>query len=100
MTYIYIYTGTPFGLRSSQRSIRVARRGHDIDYSNKCFPSSLEVDTHAQIMDALQSATALIMWKLKVSKQSSMGIGSSHTHFNLRRLFFFVLMKNNELIMD
>ena len=34
--------------------------------------------THAQIMDALQSATAL-MWKLKVSKQSSMGIGSSHT---------------------
>ena len=89
MTYIYkyiyiyyivgIYTGTPFSLRSSQRSIRVARRGHDIDYSNKCFPSSLEVDTHAQIMDALQSATALIMWKLKVSKQSSMGIGSSHT---------------------
>ena len=76
---IHIYTGTPFRLRSSQRSIRVARRGHDIDYSNKCFPSSLEVDTHAQIMDALQSATALIMWKLKVSKQSSMGIGSSHT---------------------
>ena len=43
--HTYIYTGTPFSLRSSQRSIRVARRGHDIDYSNKCFPSSFEVDT-------------------------------------------------------
>ena len=35
--------GTPFSLGSS-RSIS-ARRGHDIDYSNKCFPSSFEVDT-------------------------------------------------------
>ena len=39
--------------------------------------------THAQIMDALQSATAL-MWKLKVSKQSSMDhLYSTHTCFFL-----------------